>query len=358
MKKRTKGQALIYIGVFMLLFMGFAALAVDGARLYFSAREAQTAADAAAIGGMFRLIESGDSNDAVAGARQSADLNTVNGQAASIDASNIFVGHWRCSPAGSCTPTFTAGATPYNAVRTTPSYPISNLMGIWQSVSHPQRNATAAWLTLDTGIPGIPLVLANCFTCYSSNCATPQQVVSFTRTPTNNGAVYQPGYPTRTGADGIAAYVPKVCTASCCNTGSSGTSAGGTVAPTLGIGSTVYPTNGGVTSVCKDFSCLVGNQYLVPVLSSTCGAPINSSPPPTITGFATVKILGVQCSNGNGGGSGGSTGWGDASGLTNDQMKVQAQFIDCAKPENAPICSSQLTSECPGCGTGQVVMVE
>ncbi len=45
MKKRTKGQALIYIGVFMLLFMGFAALAVDGARLYFSAREAQTAAD-------------------------------------------------------------------------------------------------------------------------------------------------------------------------------------------------------------------------------------------------------------------------------------------------------------------------
>src|SRR5207247_440151 len=137
MKKHTKGQALIYIGVFMLLFMGFAALAVDGARLYFSAREAQTAADAAAIGGMLRLIESGDSNDAVAGAQQSANLNTVNGQAASIDASNIFVGHWTCSPAGTCTPTFTAGATPYYAVRATPSYALSNLTGLWESGSRP-----------------------------------------------------------------------------------------------------------------------------------------------------------------------------------------------------------------------------
>src|SRR5437867_6866243 len=271
MRRRHKAQALIYVGVFLYAFVSFTALVLDGARLYFSARETQAAADTAAIGGMLRLIETGNASDAVAGAQQSANLNTVNGQAAAIDTSNIFVGHWSCSPAGNCTPTFAPGLPPYNAVRTTPSYPISNLLGLWQSVSHPRRNATAAWLTLDTGIPGIPLVLANCFACYSSDCATPQQVVSFTRTPTNNGAVYQPGYPTRTGADGIAAYVPKVCTASCCNTGSSGTSAGGTVAPTLGIGSTVYPTNGGVTSVCKDFSCLVGNQYLVPVLSSTCG---------------------------------------------------------------------------------------
>ena len=128
--------------------------------------------------------------------------------------------------------------------------------------------------------------------------------------------------------------------------------AGGTVAPTLSIGSTVHPINGGVTSVCRDFSCLVGNQYLVGVVSSSCGAPINGNP--TVTGFATARILGLQCGNGNGNAST----WGDASGLSNDQMKVQAQFIDCAEPVNAPICSSQLTSECPGCGTGFVVMVE
>src|SRR5437764_14220485 len=109
MTKRNEGQALIYLGILLLAFVSLAALLVDGARLYFSAREAQTAADAAAIGGMLRLIESGNASDAVAGAQQSANLNTVNGQAASIDASNIFVGHWTCSPAGTCTPTFTAG---------------------------------------------------------------------------------------------------------------------------------------------------------------------------------------------------------------------------------------------------------
>ena len=350
MKKHTKGQALIYIGVFMLLFMGFAALAVDGARLYFSAREAQTAADAAAIGGMLRLIESGDSNDAVAGAQQSANLNTVNGQAASIDASNIFVGHWTCSPAGTCTPTFTAGATPYNAVRTTPSYAISNLMGIWQSVSHPSRNATAAWLTLGTGIPGIPLVLANCFSCYSSACAPPPQIVNFASGTTS--AWYWPGYPCggSCGTPQVASYVPAV--AGCNTTGSPGISqpAGGLAAPALNIGSTVHPTNGNITTVCKDFKCLIGNEYLVGVMGNACGVPNNNTQ--TITGFATVKILGLKCSGSS------SNVWGDYSGLSTDQMKVQTQFIDCAKPENAPICSSQLTSECPGCGTGQVVMVE
>src|SRR6266566_967820 len=188
MTKRNRGQALIYVGLCLLAFVSLAALVVDGARLYFSAREAQAAADAAAIGGMLRLIETGSASDAVAGAQQSANLNTVNGQAAAIDANNIFVGHWSCSPAGRCTPTFAPGLTPYNAVRTTPSYPISNLLGIWQTVSHPSRNATAAFLTLDTGIPGTPFLLGNCFSCYSANCAAPPQEVVFAAggTPSTN----------------------------------------------------------------------------------------------------------------------------------------------------------------------------
>src|SRR5947208_6123159 len=195
MTNGNKGQPLIYVGLFLLAFVSFTALVVDGARLYFSARETQAAADTAAIGGMLRLIEAGNASDAVAGAQQSANLNTVNGQAASIDASKIFVGHWRCSPAGNCTPTFTPGGTPYNAVRTTPSYPISNLMGIWQTVSHPSRNATAAFLTLDTGIRGTPFLLGNCFSCYSANCAAPPPQVVFAGggTSSSTGAWSSPG---------------------------------------------------------------------------------------------------------------------------------------------------------------------
>src|SRR5437016_9191526 len=234
MTKRNKGQALIYVGIFLLAFVSFTALVVDGARLYFSARETQAAADTAAIGGMLRLIEAGNASDAVAGAQQSANLNTVNGQAASIDASNIFVGHWSCRPAGSCTPTFTPGGMPYNAVRATPNYPISNLMGIWQAVSHPRRNATAAWLTLDTGIPGIPLVLANCFACYSSDCAPPPQIVTFASGSGSNSAWYYPGCSGSCGTTAVTSYVPTACTASCCNTGG-GQPALGYVAPTLSI---------------------------------------------------------------------------------------------------------------------------
>ena len=102
------GQALIFAAILMLLFVAFAALVVDGARGYFAARETQGAADVAAIGGTLALIENGSASDAVAGAQlagnypaagyPAATLNVVNSQPASIDASNISVGNWGCSP--------------------------------------------------------------------------------------------------------------------------------------------------------------------------------------------------------------------------------------------------------------------
>src|SRR6266566_4772978 len=172
MIKRNSGQALIYVGLLLLAFVSMAALVVDGARLYFSARETQVAADAAAIGGMLRLIETGNTSDAVAGAQQSAALNTVNGQPATIDdTSNIVVGHWSCSPAGSCTPTFAPGLPPYNAVRTTPSYSIS--------------------------------------------CAPPPQIVTFASGSGSNSAWYYPGCATSCGTTEVTSYVPTACTASC-----------------------------------------------------------------------------------------------------------------------------------------------
>jgi len=343
MTKRNKGQALIYVGIFLLAFVSFTALVVDGARLYFSARETQAAADTAAIGGMLRLIESGNASDAVAGAQQSANLNTVNGQAASIDASNIFVGHWSCSPPGSCTPTFAPGGMPYNAVRTTPNYSISNLMGIWQAVAHPRRNATAAWLTLGTAIPGIPTVLGNCFSCYSSDCTPPPQEVQFQAGGAGNtGAWFCPGITSGCNAPSVAQYIPKV---QGCNP-PGGQPAGGSVAPALSYGGTVTANNGNIASVCDDITCLIGNQYVVPVMGSTCGTP--SPGTQTITGFSTITILGTQCNK---------VPHGDPP-VSNNAMKIKGKFIDCSKPENAPICSSQLTSDCPGCGTGFVVMVE
>ncbi len=336
MTKRNKGQALIYVGLLLLAFVSMAALVVDGARLYFSARETQAAADAAAIGGMLRLIDTGNASDAVAGAQQAANLNTVNGQAAAIDASNIFVGHWSCRPTGSCTPTFAPNLTPYNAVRTTPTYPVSNLLGIWQAVSHPRRNATAAWLTIDTAHTGSPFLLGNCFSCYSAACNPPPQELVFATGGTGgtNGAYFYPNCTSNCGKPEVEKYIPAGC------------GGGGLAAPTVSLGSTLTVVNGSLNSLCSEFNCLVGNKYLVPVVGDNCGQPLVQTV--TVSGFATARILGTKC-NGNP--------VGDAP-MNNNAIKIQAEFIDCSKSENASICSSQLTSGCPGCGTGFVVMVE
>ena len=339
MRKGQTGQTIVMFAVVLLTLFGLTALTIDVSRLLYNAREAQGAADAAAIGGTLRLIEHGNATEGVAGAQQSANFNQVNGQTASIATSNVAVGHWSCIPPGACTGNFVAGATPYNAVQTTPNYAVTNIFGLWTAISHPQRTATAAFLTLGTGIPGIPIMLGNCFSCYTSDCTPPKEIISFGSVPTNDGAFF---YPTATqGKPGIESYIP---TSACC-----GSPKCGKTAPTLSDGNVVNPNNGTIASMCGDFTCLIGKQYLVPVAGSSCGQPFTGST--TITGFATVTILGTRCS------PGGATGDAPPSTFTN-AIKVQAKFIDCAKPENAPICSSQLTSECPGCGTGKVVMVE
>src|SRR5438876_8118418 len=262
------GQALIYAALLMLVFMGFAALVVDGARDYFAARETQGAADVAAIGGTLALIENGSASDAVAGAQlagnypaagyPAATLNVVNSQPASIDASNISVGNWGCSLGcgASCTPTFQPNTTPYNAVRVTPSFPINNLVPLWQTVSHPHRNATAAWLTIGSGIPGIPLILGNCFTCYSGTCdsGSSTEIIKFASggTGNTNAAWYYPGYPCggTCGTPDLAAYVPVVCDSGCCNSSGVPQPAGGWVSPAVNLTSTVHATHGSITSVC------------------------------------------------------------------------------------------------------------
>ena len=367
--RHRRGQALIYAAILMLVFIGFAALVIDGARGYFAARETQGAADVAAIGGTLALIEKGSSSDAIAGAQLAGNypaagypaetLNVVDAQPASIDASNISVGNWGCSPCPSCTPTFQANVTPYNAVRVTPTFRINNLIPLWQTVSHPHRNATAAWLTIGTGTSCLPVLLGNCFTCYSDSCSSDSaqiQIINFASggTGNTNATWYYPGYPCggTCGTTDLAKYVPAVPGCNTSEVKNVPQPAGGQCGSPLNLGSTVYATHGSITSVCKDFGCLVGNQYLVGVMGRSCGVPTAGTQ--TVTGFSTVKILGVKCSSsGNT-----STIWGDGSGLANDQMKVRAQFIDCSKPENVPLCGSQLTSCCPGCGTGYTVLVE
>src|SRR3989442_10692520 len=107
-KDRTnqRGQALVYFGIFGLVFFSLAAVAVDVGRHVFVGREAQAVADATALAGTTALARGGD---ATVAATSFAPENTVDGHAASIGSSDVQVGNWDGG-------TFTLGGWPSNAV--------------------------------------------------------------------------------------------------------------------------------------------------------------------------------------------------------------------------------------------------
>src|SRR5258706_8029961 len=52
---RHPGQAIVLIAVLMVVLMGFKGLAVDGGELYFLQKNAQNAADAAVLAGLYEI---------------------------------------------------------------------------------------------------------------------------------------------------------------------------------------------------------------------------------------------------------------------------------------------------------------
>jgi len=104
--RRDSGSTLVTVTVFMVAIFGFAALSVDVANVFHQQRNEQAATDSAAIAGVAKLPDTG-------AARQEAiDLAGANGVTATEiqNAGTVEVGNWSNS-------TFTANATPLNAVR-------------------------------------------------------------------------------------------------------------------------------------------------------------------------------------------------------------------------------------------------
>ena len=73
--KDTSGSVLIYVGLTSFVFLGFAGLAVDVGHWYASKRTMQSAADAAAIGGVFAVKKGSDKATIVSMAKNDAALN-------------------------------------------------------------------------------------------------------------------------------------------------------------------------------------------------------------------------------------------------------------------------------------------
>ncbi len=73
--KDTSGSVLIYVGLTSFVFLGFAGLAVDVGHWYASKRTMQSAADAAALGGVFAVKKGSDEATIAGMARNDAALN-------------------------------------------------------------------------------------------------------------------------------------------------------------------------------------------------------------------------------------------------------------------------------------------
>jgi len=348
-ENNQRGQAVAFYGIFCLMFVGLAALVIDSARLYFVARETQTVADASALGGAMAYVK-GDNY--VTGAQTEASLNYANGNLFNLDDSAVSKGFWDSStnPA-----TFTKDGTPTNAVMTIPQLTVNNLVPMWSATSLVKRAAVAAFETLGQANPGLPVVLGDCFTCDPGHCTPDPIILSFGNTGNTSAGWWQVS---GSGKKSTEDFIPAGC------------GGGGTVIGPTSANATINLSNGVTASLCNDFPCLVGNQYLVPVSSQSCGAAFNQST--TIAGFATIKILGTDCNSII---TGVDTGG-------NWTMEVQPHFIDCSHPNictggssdgatcstndacpggvcNATICTGiVLGGSCPRCGTGKVALVQ
>ena len=296
MKNRTnqRGQVLVYFGIFSLAIFALGAVAVDAGRHVFVGREAQAVADATALAGATALARGGD---AVSGATSFAPQDSVDGRAATIGSGDVQVGSWSGS-------TFAVGGLSPNAVKTTPSFTINNIFGLWSPTSTTHREAIAAF----QAAPPLPIVL--CGT--DPNTGGPKDwnaVSSVTiKFSTSNG-----GTDANTAA--WAAYSNPQLTA---QSQGFGPAVQGYLPPSCGgptpswvptpqtVGQSIPISNGSMTNLCHGLlppsvggSCNIeGQTFLFPIVDAICYQPLNGSP--KITGFVPIKIdtLPTDCTSG------------------------------------------------------------
>ncbi len=279
-RPHQRGSMLPLTGVFMTVTTVLAALAVDIGRLSWTASEVQSAADGSALAGAKGLAVSAAHPlptpvpDAIA----VAAMNRTDGQPTHLAPPDIDVGNWAHG-------TFTVTPFNVNAVRTRPHVPVSNIMPVFHNATTTvNKQATAAYRTLGTAVPTLPIAIAqDCFACTVASCPPSIFVINFSSVPVNNAAWFYPS--STTGAPGIDQFVPA------CPNGSGG---GGQPMGSFSDGDVLSLNNGSIASLCnKDFQCLVGQQFVIPVVQSQCSIPLNGSDP--IVGFATITLQSTAC---------------------------------------------------------------
>lgn len=173
-RARRRGASMLYVVAVMSVMVGFASLAVDFGRVQLAKSELRTAVDAAA-----RYAVKGAPKQAAAYAlaRDAAADNTVNGQALTLQSSEVQVGAWNAA-----TRTFSAGASPSTAVQISTSMVIPLSLGAAIGMPTCTIRASAVARQIPMGIVGLEGIR------FTNNTFVGSYDSSSTRTPTASGA--------------------------------------------------------------------------------------------------------------------------------------------------------------------------
>jgi Flp pilus assembly protein TadG len=132
MARARAGNFSIFLAASVMVLLGFAALVIDVSYLRLARMQAQYAADAAALGGLYSLAQTGDQAEAQAVAEELVDLNFVAGPGATASRTVEF-GEW--DYAGNFLPSGTANAIRVRVARDPLDLTLMNLFGTPSSSS-------------------------------------------------------------------------------------------------------------------------------------------------------------------------------------------------------------------------------
>jgi hypothetical protein len=235
----------------LVMLFAFAVVAVDVGRLAFTANEVQAVADIAATAGATAAFEGGNP---VNQARDVVALNTVDGHPASIAASDVIPGRYDLE-----TKTFTAGATPTNAVRANAMATVDNILAMVFGTASTtvEKTSTAVVATVSSGTPTLPLAIGECL--LEGLCATCLPTLTQAPNPDNNSAWTGFFNHVDSGPD-VTNFMPETC------------GGGGAAVPELRVGDTIQLGRLGRTSslpVLNAVNCQLNagqRDFVIPVV--------------------------------------------------------------------------------------------
>lgn len=294
--RNEDGVGLVATALVLTALMAASAVGLNLGRVAFTATEVQTIAEIAATAGAMAKLTGRTDGEAIAEAQQVVHENRVDGQTATISASDIEFGNFSDG-------TFTPGGAPANAVRATANAIVTNLFaplsipGIFtmDQTSNVQKRAIATFSSLGSGQPALPLGLCDCeFSedCYDDSCLPGWAVDS------NSDNFAFTGFTTGNSQNDIMSFIPSDC------------GGGGMAAPELiaasdtNSGTTIHLNNGELTPVfvavrcmvCQLGMCTPESPCLVPVFSCTCPGQLNQTA--EVAGFSEIAIDSFHCTGG------------------------------------------------------------